>query len=248
MVCRVKGFVGLFLAVGAVGAGAAAKPSKPQPVVAVATFRCTAESPPAPQCDSSAVGKDAVWDDATTYVGGSITADGMFGLRLTPDRNRLLSFYLDASIEGTRDCDGIGNCNPDGPLPPLVQVNDFEIKIKPIKPGSTAGTWEDLPGGLLGMPCTPTPAATIVHFTFWLPSGDGHWGVNLNRRDYPATNNAVVSRPTADTWIVEAALTDVAELLSWNHSGIFRRNGPSREGRFFLPFKLTLNATSPVTC
>jgi hypothetical protein len=112
--------------------------------------------------------------------------------------------------------------------------------VKPLQNGS----FEDLPGLLYGMSSCGATYPALVHYTFLLPDGNGHWGFNFNPRAYAGTTAAVVIRVNNQTWTVEAESDDIGELLSWNHTGIRRNNGPSREGRFNMPFKATIAASS----
>jgi hypothetical protein len=171
----------------------------------------------------------------TTYPGG--VASALFELRV-PATGRLLDLNLGAPITGTRTCLSLNNCNADGPLDAL-ELTDWDLRVKPL----VDGTWEDLPGGLFAMSCAKTYPA-LVHYTFWLPSANGHWGLNLNPRAYPGTTAATLSRTGNLSWTVEAESDDIAELLSWDHNKLRGNQGPSREGRFNVPFKFTINAVA----
>ena len=131
----------------------------------------------------------------------------------------------------------VGNCHPNGPTEGEILVLDnFQFRVKPL----IEGTWDDLPGLLFGMSTCGAPQMGMVHTTFWLPDGNGHWGFNFNPRGYPGTSPVTIVREDPVTWTVEAGTGDVGELLSWGHSGIRGKNGPSREGRFNMPFKATI--------
>ncbi len=228
------------------------KPPKQQaPIPATVTFRCvTAPEPASTLCNEPVIdGTDRVRDDGGSYS-GFIDPSGLFTSQLsTPESGRLLNMYFGSSIPGSRTCIAVVNCHPNGPSDGKdLGLNNAEVRIKPL----VDGTWADLPGLLLGMSCNSRYSA-LVHYTFWLPDGDGHWGFNFNPREYPNTTAADVFRLDNLTWTVEAYSDDIGELLSWAHSGIHGKNGPSREGRFNMPFKLTINATGPlpvgaVTC
>jgi hypothetical protein len=148
---------------------------------------------------------------------------------------RLLNLHLGPPIAGTRTCLTL-NCNGDGPIDAL-ELADWELRVKPL----VEGTWEDLPGGLFALSCGTTYPA-LVHYTFWLPSANGHWGLNLNPRAYPGTTAADLTRTSNLSWTVEAKSDDIAELLSWAHDRLRGKQGPSREGRFNAPFKFTIDA------
>jgi hypothetical protein len=201
-------------------------------------------------CTEPAVdGTDRVRDDGGPYT-GFMDPSGLFSSQLsTPAFARILNMYFGSSILGSRTCGAVGNCHPNGPTDgEHLALNNAEMRVKPL----VDGTWADLPGLMLGMSCN-APYPALVHYTFWLPDGDGHWGFNFNPREYPNTLPAVVIRVDNNTWTVEAESEDIGELLSWAHSGIQGKNGPSREGRFKMPFQFTIDANGPlpsgaVTC
>lgn len=218
------------------------KPPKPQPMPATVTFRCLAAEPGSPFCGSPVIdGTDRIRDDAASYS-GSVDPTGFFALQLTtPASGRLLNMHFGNAIPGSRTCATVGNCHPNGPTDGKhLELNNAEIRVKPL-----TGTLADLPGLLFGMSCG-TRYQGLVHYTFWLPDGDGHWGFNFNHREYPDTTTAVIVRIDNSTWTVEAESDDIGELLSWAHSGIQGKNGPSREGRFRMPFKRTIDGTGPL--
>jgi hypothetical protein len=118
----------------------------------------------------------------------------------------------------------------------------------------TQPPYQDLPGGLTAMRCVSTSPG-LVHFTWWMPDNDGHWGFNFNPKEYPDTSAVKLTRESLRTWRVETEppginRNDVGELLSWAHSGIKHHDGPSHEGRFHVPFSFTITMTdlSGMTC
>jgi hypothetical protein len=231
-------------AVGSLDLLAAAKPPKPQPVPATLTFRCLADDPggsPSPCDDFDDGGTDRIRDDGASYV-GSIDPSGIFTPQIaTPGTGRFVNMLFGIALPNTRACVGVGNCHPSGPTDGKHLVLDnFQFRVKPF----IEGTSEDLPGLLFGMSTCSEPQAGMVHTTYWLPDGSGHWGFNFNPRGYPGTSPVTIVREDTVTWTVEAGTYDVGELLSWGHSGIRGKNGPSREGRFHMPFKATIVATN----
>lgn len=223
-------------------------------VAATGTFRCYSdpgEVPPDP-CLLPASGADntvdRARDDAAVYTG---VIDGLYYFHFTPSQNRTLALHFGNLASGPRNCEAIGNCNPDGPLNNKdLLLNEVDLRVKPL----VDGTWEDLAGGLFAMSCSdPDGYPGLVHFTFWLPSLNGHWGLNFNPRAYAPSTGVTLRRLDNLTWTAEANGTDhLAELISFAHTGIRRKNGPSREGFFRVPFKLTLVAAAmpagAVTC
>jgi hypothetical protein len=226
------------------------KPPKPAPIPATVTFRCVTAELASPLCNQPVIdGTDRVRDDAGSYS-GFIDPSGLFASQLsTPGSGRFLNMYFGNSLANSRTCTAVGNCHPKGPTDGKHHEQDnAEVRVKPL----VDATWADLPGLLFGMSCNSRYPA-LVHYTFWLPDGDGHWGFNFNPREYANTTAAVIIRLDNVTWTVEAESDDIGELLSWAHSGIHGKNGPSREGRFNMPFKFTIGGTEPlpagaVTC
>ena len=94
------------------------------------------------------------------------------------------------------------------------------------------------------MKCTGSYPAK-VHYTFTLPSGNGHWGFNFNSVAYPGSKNVVITRASDGRhWTVESNGLK-GELLSWGHGGLRRRkSGPSHEGFFVANFKFTIEVVS----
>lgn len=103
----------------------------------------------------------------------------------------------------------------------------------------------DLPGGLYALTCDVPVDTGLAHFTFWLENtaATGHWGLNFNAREYDA-DPVTITRTSRTSWQAEATGGDVAELVSFAHSGIKGKNGPSREGHYRVPFKVTITITA----
>lgn len=240
---------------GSSGLLAQGKPPKPvSTVAATATFRCDAlADPDAPDAcllqadDSVTPGVDHLRDDGTVGYEGTL-GESTFYYRSTSPRTMRL--YLREFLPGSRECVGaLAGCNPTLPAGVAFDgrrtvLDDFELRVKPLVPG----TFEDLPGGLVQMACGEANAGpALVHLTVWMPDVEGHWGLNYNPRAYHSTA-ALIVRTGTYTWTVEAAPTadptigQVAELVAFNHSGIRRKAGPSHEGLFEVPFKLTIDS------
>lgn len=223
-------------------------------IPATATFRCYSDPgvvPPDPcltPVDGDDNTVDRARDDSAIYGGGFISASyGFYDVYFDPSQSRTLNLLF-GILAGVRGCDSIGNCNPDGPLTNQNRaLQDFKLRVKPL----VSGTWEDFPGGLLAMTCGPVYPG-LVHFTFWLPSLNGHWGLNFNPRAYAPSTAVSLTRVDNLTWTAEATTSELAALVSFAHSGIRRKNGPSQEGFFRMPFKATIAVASlpsgAVTC
>jgi hypothetical protein len=189
---------------------------------------------------------DAVTTSAP--LAGTISSSGIYGVRVTPESLApVLSVDLGGYIDGTRECASatLARCNVDGPLtgdPPVgvLELRDFSVGVKPLTSGTPDA--DDLPGGLTGMACGGS-AFALVHFTFWLESGDGHWGMNVNPR-YHADTARVDRSEDGTSWLVTSpgVVDGRAELVSFAHSNLLRRSGPSHEGQYVLPFSITITA------
>jgi hypothetical protein len=238
------GCTATLLVMATIGASAA-KPAKPTTMGATVGFRCHVEDL---MCNSPGI--DRVRDDTAGSYAGVINS-GVFDVQITGGM-RSLRMYLPTAnmIPSSRTCLTVGNCNPDWPIvvsnQPLV-LYEAQIRVKPLTTGPVI---EDLPGGLTAMNCGQENPG-LVDFTFSLPSNDGHWGLNFNPKAYPGTSGAVLKRVDSQSWTAETPndnTNDVGELLSWVHSGIQHKNGPSHEGRFHVPFKLTITTAVPLVC
>lgn len=179
-------------------------------------------------------------------LGGAISS-GIYSVRVTPTSSSPV-LWLDLGGylgDETRECLGatLARCNPDGPLYGVRELDEFDVRVKPLTSNSSDA--DDLPGGLTGMACGGSASAfALVHYTFWLPSGDGHWGMNANPRYH--ADAAWVERRNRTTWVVTSpgVLGGNAELVSFAHSGILRKSGPSHEGQYALPFSIMITAPS----
>jgi hypothetical protein len=176
-----------------------------------------------------------------------VQTSGFYWFHLEPTDGRSLNLRLGDVVPGSRLCETALNCSPDydavvGNLVDPIPLDDVSIEVKPV-----VGT-NDLPGLLWGMTCG-NPTDAIVQYTFWLPSGNGHWGFNFNQRAYPNTTNAAITRDSNLQWTVVSKMTSIGELLSWGHTGLRRpQSGPSREGLYSVNFKFTIVASgTPVS-
>jgi len=214
---------------------AAGKPPKLPDTPAMTTFRCTAGA----ACPSVA---DTVRDDGATYGNdlARIASSGFYNFSIQLSDSRSVTLDLRNPIEPAA-CIAAGNCNPNRDL--VVGGNlvlaTASIAIKPL----VGSGLSELSGLLWGMNCTDRYSAK-VHYSFTLPSANGHWGFNFNSADYPVTNDAFIMRVTNQQWIVESP-GQIGELLSWAHSGLRRpQSGPSHEGRYHAIFQFTIDAAS----
>jgi hypothetical protein len=201
----------------------AAPPPKPTSLAATATF--------------------GVGGAVTTSVplGGAISS-GIYSVRVTPTSSSpVLWLDLGGFLDGTRECldATLARCNPDGPFYGVPELDEFDVRVKPLTSNSPDA--DDLPGGLTGMACGGS-AFALVHYTFYLPSRDGHWGMNANPRYH--ADAVWVERKNRTTWVVTSPgeVGDRAELVSFAHSAILRKSGPSHEGQYALPFSITITA------
>lgn len=124
-------------------------------------------------------------------------------------------------------------------------LDTASVELKPL----VASGGAELPGLLWGMKCATIsdsyPYYAKVHYTFYLPNGEGHWGFNFSRAAYLGTDDAIITRAGDGLhWAVESNGL-IGELLSWGHSGLRRpQSGPSHEGFYYVNFKFTIEVAS----
>jgi hypothetical protein len=243
MFLRCLGFASVVVCLGLSADLGAQKGGKPKPVDtnAMTTFRCIAGDPGSLSCQAVSDSTDRVRDDgiAYGYQLARIASSGFYALTLPLGSGRALSLALGDPLWSV-PCVAAGNCNPDhvNVVNSNLTLNPASIELKPLV--ATATGYSELSGLLWGMNCTDVYQAK-VHYTFTLPSGDGHWGFNFNSVVYPGSNNAVITRASDGIhWTVESD-GRIGELLSWGHSGLRRpQSGPSHEGFFYANFKFLI--------
>ena len=121
-----------------------------------------------------------------------------------------------------------------------------EIIVRPLN----ETTKEVSAGGLTGMACVAEGQEgqlALVSFTTWITGSEGHWGLNFNPREMYHSTGAKVRRTSKTTWEAYATTAQWAELVSFNHSGIRRKAGPSHEGQFVAPFLFEISAPGVTT-
>ena len=216
------------------------------------TFRCNATNPGDATCPAGGTTAVPPQDHITgdlqgAYTGGWLGAS--FSLRLENGRALMLTLQAPIGDSRTSECylaGALAACNPDDRLPSLngssMSLSPVEIIVRVLDPNN----YELAAGGLPGMACGVEQLA-LVSFTTWLDGGEGHWGLNFNPREMYHSTGATVKRVNTTTWVAYADTTQYAELVSFNHSGIRRKAGPSHEGRFVVPFAFTITASGVTT-
>jgi hypothetical protein len=257
---RTSGTTLTVLIAGAAAMLSAAKPTPPVTSMSTTmTFRCYS-TPAVGDEDACAVSENTVQPNADHigdegggfYVGsmGSVAAGANFTAA-----GRALQVFLHEAINNSRalECGAPGvvaGCNP-GPLLPFdgtSGVFDAEMSVKVLNASATAPspgpdpTLED--ASLTTMACN-VPRLALAQITLRVPGGEGHWGLNFNKRAYHSTG-ATITRVATATWVVEAGPAQYAELVSFGHSNIQGKKGPSHEGRYVAPFKLTIQGNAPL--
>jgi hypothetical protein len=130
-----------------------------------------------------------------------IASTGFYNFSIQSSDSRSVTLDLRNPIEPAA-CIAAGNCNPDRDL--VVGGNlGLATAVSRFKPLVGSGLSE-LSGLLWGMNCTGRYSAK-VHYSFTLPSANGHWGFNFNRADYPGSTDAFITRVNAQQWIVESS-------------------------------------------
>lgn len=246
-------FTLLLLCSGAAATAAAqGKPPKGETSFAASvTFNCPAGTTCPPLGAPSVDGQDYITGDGQPFTGGSLGAS--FSMRIEAP-GRAVWLTLPQPLAGSRECDVPGvlaSCNParaEGFLfGNTTALSPIEIIVRPLD----AETKEVSAGGLTGMACGVDQLA-LVSFTTWIDGTEGHWGLNFNPRDMYHSTGATVRRTSKNTWLAFAVggalpTRQHAELVSFNHSGIRRKAGPSHEGQFVAPFSFTITADGVTT-
>ncbi len=159
------------------------------------------------------------YSDKVDNVGTSIDTQGQFALRLGSGSKRnqpvIRTLFLDFS-----DC-ASGPCNP-----PFVQ-------------GSTTGSWFTYGVNLREMGIPEIRGDLRLKMTLKPVGVGGSWKLHFDPLDLdcPGSSNITVSRVGADTWEIEAGLSDVACL---ERRSDVRGVDFEFVGRYRMPFKITV--------
>lgn len=182
-------------------------------------------------------------DDAvkSSPITGAI-GNGIFNASVASPADFGTQIILPAYLDDTRECldATLAKCNP-AEQSGMLDLATFQVGIKAVL--NNEPDFDDRPGGLTGMACTSSSDA-LVNYTFYIPNTQGHWGLNANRRYH--ADHATVVRTSRTTWVVTAV--GRAELVSFAHSNIARKSGPSHEGQYILPFQITITASNAPPC
>jgi hypothetical protein len=217
----------------------AQKGGKPKPTNqgATALFRCNGPNPPSPGTGSCGAEGFIRWDsitgDGSTYVGtgdlsmGSVAylrSDGEFVLELRDLGGRFA--FLDFRHVVS---------------PPTgfhrktweqTRVEQFHLNTNALDPSG-----QELSGGLNDLLPGETRPARIK--AYWTDQYGVSYTIRFNAAAYIGSTNVSVTRDSANQWTIEASEWDIAQLVSPPESSKGKPTGPTDEGFYHLPFKIT---------
>lgn len=213
-------------------AGIAAGPTKPSTLTPVtASFRC----PVSLEC----VTADGISADlGGTYTGAATAPEqgpyfdsgSNLYFPLQPGLGRFVSIDFSAPL-GTPTCALNATCRKNF----TTVFTDDSRPASITNPLDAAGT--SLPNGFLSI-AVGQSARARYKLNFADPNGRSlRWTVRFNSSMYPGSTELTVTRTATNTWVVEAAASDVAELVSTTTSG---RSVTVNEGYYAMPFKIAV--------
>ena len=216
----------------------AQKGGKPKPVdqSATAWFRCNGPNPPdgpSPCGREGFVLSDSITGDGWTYVGSGdlwtgtdafLRDDGEFALDLRSLGGRFA--YLDFRHV---------IAEPTGfhrKTWPQTTLEQFHLNTNVLDANG-----QELSGGLTALlPGESRPARIKA---YWTDQYGVSYTIRFNVAAYPGTTNVTATRDSANQWTIEAAEWDIAQLVSPPESSRGKPTGPTDEGFYHMPFKIT---------
>ena len=149
---------------------------------------------------------------------------------LQPGLGRFVSIDFSAPL-GTPACAVNATCRKNF----TTVFTDNSLPASITNPLDAAGT--PLPTGFLSI-AVGQSARARYKLNFADPGGRSLlWTVRFNSAMYPGSTELTVTRTATNTWVVEASVSDVAELVSTTTSG---RSVTVNEGYYSMPFKITV--------
>ena len=217
----------------------AQKGGKPKPVdkPATAWFRCNGANPPSgpSPCGANAAAlSDSITGDGFTYIGvgdtttGSgpfLRSDGEFDMDLRGgSRLVYLSFeHVYAPPSGSFFRKHFDN----------VTLNQFHFNTHVL-----TASGQEFTGGLTDLQVGETRPARIK--SYWTdPYCNCDYTIRFNALGYPGSTNVSVTRDFANQWTIEASSSDIAQLVSPPRSTTGKPTGPTDEGFYRMPFRIT---------
>lgn len=216
----------------------AQKGGKPKTdILATATFRCNSLNPESPCVPEGHFLPDAITGDGMPYTGvgtwdsgsGAFVraVDGEFSIDLNAGLGRwvLLDFRQQVA----------------GPSAPFfrktfetVALDAFHLNTNLINPS----TGLEAAGGLPVMPIGAAWPSRIK--AGWVDTYGFLYNIRFNPRDFPGSTHVTVTRVDEKIWTIEASATDVARLVSPGQNTKGKSTGPTDEGLYNMPFKITV--------
>jgi hypothetical protein len=218
-----------------VGAQKGGKP-KPTDQAATAWFRCNGPNPPdgASPCGREGfVLSDAITGDGAAYIGtgdlwtGSdafLRSDGEFvlDLRTLGRRFAFLDFHHIVA------------------LPTGFHRKTFEqatLEQFHLNTNVLDLNGQEVDGGLSSLlPGESRPARIKA---YWTDQYGVSYTIRFNAAAYLGSTNVTATRDSANQWTIEAAEWDIAQLVSPPESSKGKPTGPTDEGFYHMPFRIT---------
>jgi hypothetical protein len=214
------------------------KPKPPADQSVTAKFRCDTLDPLAPCVPDGLLLSDAITGDGSTYVGvgdwqsgsGAFlrAADGEFSLDINAGGNRWILLDFRHVV-----------------LPPsgfhrktfeTVKLDAFHLNTNVIDPA----TGLQAADGLRSIPVGAQWPSLIK--AGWADTYGFLYNIRFNPEGFPGSTNIAVTRVSQNSWTIEATELHVARLVSPPQSGKGKPTGPTDEGLYTMPFKITVTA------
>lgn len=231
------------------GGTVTAQKGPPRNPAATGTFRCETGLPGEP-CPGP--GTDRVRDDGAIYAflqsngeGSQLNGNGEYYLWLqTGGANRSLVVDLADKVSGA-DCDLAGCYYQQvwGNLP-TINIYDGWLRTNVLEADGVT----ELKGGLLALPCSPTPRDSRMLITFTNATNTNSTAtVSMALRWYedafPGSNFVKITRHSRTAFTIEAPAGAAHAVLVGSALVRGKLSGTRQEGVFNMPFKL--NVTVP---
>lgn len=217
----------------------AQKGGKPKPVdqPATAWFRCNGPNPPdgASPCGAEGgfVFSDSITGDGNTYRGDAdlwtgtdafLRSDGEFALDLRSLGGRFAFLDFRHVVSA----------------PTGFHRKTFEqaaLEQFHLNTNVLDANGQELSGGLTALIPGETRQARIK--AYWTDQYGVSYTIRFNAAGYPGSTNVAVTRDGANQWTVEAFDWNIAQLVSPPESSTGKPTGPTDEGFYHMPFKIT---------
>lgn len=216
----------------------AAQKGKPAPAPTGVPVSADLRCPQAADCTTDAGRIDRITGDGQgPYVGNAALEGAFFNAY-----NKLVFDYTTAYgrtiTADFRDFVGNGSCVAAGNCRKNFDFADVRATPYPSITNPVDASQEPLPNGFVDIPVGGSSKARFK-LDFADPAGRPlTWTVRFNAEYYPGSSDLSVTRISENTWVVEASVSDVAELVASNTNR--GKRIVTHEGFYTMPFKITV--------